>query len=148
MFRKKEKGEEKVRKWRTKYVYYTEYLSAIKNKRITITTIFLCVSLLFSNIYLKANYKEAYIEYVLEKSFNDDFEYIDSNSGAWMSITTSYYFESKKFPDEKNGLSVNDKLVFGNYKKWLSNYISIKYKAQAEQELKELFHPIYGDCQV
>ncbi|MBE6749442.1 MAG: hypothetical protein E7557_09490 [Ruminococcaceae bacterium] len=148
MFRKKEASGKIAKKRRTKYVYDPEYLSARKKKRITLITVFLCASLLFSNIYLKANYKETYIEYVLEKSFNDDFEYIDSNSGSWMSNKTAYYFKSQKFPDEKIGVSVNDKFIFWNYKRWRSNYISIKYKTQAQQELKELFHPIYGDCQV
>ncbi len=134
--RKKEKFKETVEK------HQKNYKNVIKK------LLLICVCIFFLNICMELMLGIAYIEYVLEKNFCDDFEYIDSNSGSWMSITTTYYFESKKFPYEKIGVSVNDKNIFWNYKRWLSNYISIKYKTQAEQELKELFYPIYGDCQV
>lgn len=149
MFRKKETSEKITKKRRTKYVYDPEYLSARKKKRITLTTIFLCVSLLFSNIYLKANYKEEYIEYVLEKSFYDDFEYLGlSGTESWFTDTKSYRFESKNFPNQSISVCVYDNFVFWNFKKWRSNYLSVKYKKEAEEQLKELFFHIYGDCQI
>ena len=103
----------------------------------------------FSNIYLKANYKEEYIEYVLEKSFYDDFECLGfGGSESWMSNRSEYIFESQKFPEQKISVIVNDRFIFWDFKKWTSNYISIKYKTKTEELLAKLFYPIYGDCKV
>ena len=61
MFIKKEKGK-KIKRLGNKYIYDPEYISARRTKRIELTTIFLCVFLFFSNIYLKSNYGGEYIE--------------------------------------------------------------------------------------
>lgn len=149
MFIKKVKGEEKVKRWGDKYVYAPEYISARRTKRIELTTISLCVFLLFSNIYLKSNYGGEYIEYVLEKRFDDEFEFINiGGSESWMSNYTTYNFESQKVPEQEISVLVREQRVFWDFTKWSSDYISTKYKSQAEAELEALFEPIYGDCTV
>lgn len=83
------------------------------------------------------------MENVLEKRYNDRFEFVGVLDSSFN--YTVYEFKSENFPNEEIRLAVyyetND---FWDAQKWEDNYLNIKYREEAEIALNKLCKDAYG----
>lgn len=117
-------------------------------KKLTVLTVFcglliVIPFLLMSIDELQDRRNQERMENVLEKRYNDKFEFVGVLDSSFN--YTVYELKSENFPNEEIRLAIyyesND---FWDDKKWEDNYLNIKYREEAEMALNKLGKEAYG----